>query len=207
MLVDSDAVIRRLWRQWARQRDVPFREIEAIYHGRPMIEVIEEVAPHLDAEAEVDRVTHEIATALQGLTAFDGAESLLAELPDDRWAIATSARRRTATSRLAHVGLPIPETLVTADDVEHGKPDPEPYLLAAERLGVAPRRCLVFEDAPAGIVAAREAGAEVIAVATTNPPRTLAAADAVVRDLRDIEIERTENGAFRTGLMSKSLHG
>lgn len=64
-------------------------------------------------------------------------------LPEGTWAVATSGTRRLATSRLAHGRLPLPAVLVTAEDVERGKPDPQPYLRAAEKLGVEPSQCLV----------------------------------------------------------------
>jgi sugar-phosphatase len=91
-----------------------------------------------------------------------------------------------ARTRLRYAGVPIPDVLVTIDDVKRGKPAPEPYLLAAERLGVASERCIVVEDAPAGIKGARAAGMLVIAVATTHTPEELAEADVVVACISDI---------------------
>lgn len=189
VLVDSEAAVRQRWRQWAELRNVPFEEVEAVYHGRPAFEVIQEVAPHLDADAETDRMSDTIAAAPEKLRAFEGTRTLLDRLPDGRWTIATSGRRRTATNRLSHVGLPIPHTLVTADDVEHGKPHPQSYRLAAERLGVAPEHCVVLEDAPAGVEAGRRAGAPVIGVATASPLEALSAADAVVRSVEDVAVD------------------
>ena len=197
VLVDSEAAIEQRWRQWAAFRDVPFEEVEAVYHGRPAFEVIREVAPHLDADAETERMSDTVAAAPEKLSAFEGAAALLADLPEGRWTIATSGRHRTATNRLSHVGLPIPDALVTADDVERGKPHPEPYRLAAERLGVAPEHCLVLEDAPAGVEAGRRAGARVIGVATGHPPDALSTADAVVSSVADVHVEPTETDALR----------
>lgn len=194
VLVDSNAIVERHWRRWAEQRGIPYEKIAAVHHGRPTIEVIEEVAPHLDAAAEAEKKEGQAATDTEGLTAFDGAAALIRALPEGRWTIATSGRRRTATSRLAHVGLPQPETLVTADDIEHGKPAPDPYLLAAQRLGIDPQRCIVFEDAPAGVEAARSAGARVVAVASTNAPEALSAADVVVDRLADVRAHLNGDG-------------
>ncbi|MFB6248213.1 MAG: HAD-IA family hydrolase [Salinibacter sp.] len=194
VLVDSEAAVEQRWRQWAKLRGVPFEEVEAVYHGRPAFEVIREVAPHLDADAETDRMSDTVAAAPGKLRTFEGARALLDGLPDGRWTIATSGRRRTATNRLAHVGLPLPDTLVTADDVEHGKPHPQPYRLAAERLGVAPEDCVVLEDAPAGVEAGRRAGAAVVGVATASPPEALSAADAVVREIGALDVEAGADG-------------
>jgi sugar-phosphatase len=189
VLVDSEAAIEERWRQWAEYRDVPFEEVEAVYHGRPMFEVIQHVAPHLDVDAEIDQMSDIMSAAPEKLRAFDGAKALLDRLSEAQWTIATSGRRRTATNRLSHVGLPTPDTLVTADDVEHGKPHPESYLLAAERLGIAPEHCVVFEDAPAGIEAGQRAGARVIGVASTIAPDALSTADAVIHSIGDVEVE------------------
>jgi len=189
VLVDSRAAIEERWRQWAEKHDIPFEEVEAMYHGRPAVEVIREVAPHLDVEAATKRMADTTTAAADQLRAFDGAADLLASLPARQWTIATSGRRRTATRRLSHVGLPIPETLVTANDVEHGKPDPEPYVLAADRLGVTPADCVVFEDAPAGVEAGRRAGAQVVGVATGSPPDALSSADLVVPAIGALDVE------------------
>jgi len=194
VLIDSDAVIRRRWERWANERGIPFEEVEAVYSGRPALEVIEEVAPHLDPEAELDRLGDEMATDVEGLEAFDGATALLNRLPAERWAIATSGRHRTATARMAHVDLPAPKVLVTADDVDQGKPNPEPYQRAANRLGLAPERCVVLEDAPAGVEAADRAGASVIGVATGHPPDALAAAAAVIPEVEALRVQAEDEG-------------
>ena len=188
VLIDSDAVIRRRWECWANERGIPFEEVEAVYSGRPAIEVIEEVAPHLDPEVEIDRLGEEMAADVEGLEAFDGAKRLLGRLPAGRWAIATSGRHRTATARMAHVDLPAPEVFVTADDVDQGKPNPEPYQRAADRLGLAPERCVVLEDAPAGVEAADRAGASVLGVATGHSPDALAAAAAVIPEVGALKV-------------------
>ncbi|WP_208425795.1 MULTISPECIES: HAD family hydrolase [Salinibacter] len=192
VLVDSEAVVRRQWKRWAEDRGIPFEEVEAVQTGRPAVEVIEEVAPHLDPETEIERLGDERAT--DGLEAFDGAKALLNRLPRDRWAIATSGRRRTATARMAHVGLPEPEVFVTADDVERGKPAPEPYQQAATGLGIDPGRCVVLEDAPAGVASARRAGATVLGVATSQPPDALAAATAVIPHVKALDVRAGDAG-------------
>jgi sugar-phosphatase len=197
VLVDSNAISERHWERWAAEHGIPYEEVAHNHHGRPTVEIIRDVAPHLDAEAEARKKEEPEAMDTDGLVAFDGAAMLIDALPDGQWAIATSGRYRTATARLAHTGLPQPDTLVTADDVKQGKPAPDPYRLAAEQLGVDPRECLVFEDAPAGVESAHRAGARVIAVATTNPPDALAAADAVVDRLTEVTIASTGNGALR----------
>lgn len=197
VLVDSEAAIQDRWRYWAEARDIPFEEVEAVYHGRPMEEVIREVAPHLDAEAETKEMSDVMTAAPEKLRAFDETNALLDQLPEDRWTIATSGRYRTATNRLSHVGLPIPETIVTADDVENGKPAPDSYLLAAERLGVAPEDCVVLEDAPAGIEGARQAGTFVIGVATTSAPAALSDADVVVHSVSDLNVDVRQDGRLQ----------
>jgi mannitol-1-/sugar-/sorbitol-6-phosphatase len=104
-----------------------------------------------------------------------------------------------ATTRLKQTGLPIPRVLVGAEDVEKGKPDPECYLKGAQLLGATAEWCVVVEDTPAGIQAARSAGMVPIAVATTHRASELSDADAVVRTLCGVclELKRTaESGEF-----------
>jgi sugar-phosphatase len=152
------------------------------------------VAPHLDAEREAMMMESAEACDVEGLAAFPGASRLLAQLAEHPWAIATSCKRGTACSRLEYLGLPCPRVLVTAEDVRNGKPSPEPYLLAAQRLGLEPSACVVVEDAPAGIVSARAAGARVIAVASSLPEADLGGADVIIRQLEDLRIEKVARG-------------
>ena len=197
VLIDSDLIYERHWQRWADAQNVSFEHIVAVHHGRPAVETIRLVAPHLDAERESKQFNATLAADrnLEGLRAYDGAEALLHSLPADRWAIATSAPRPVALSRLRHLDLPMPAVLVTADDVVNGKPAPDPYLQAAAGLGWSPAQCVVIEDAPAGIVAARAAGAQVIAVSSTNPPKALQAAAAIISRLTDLEMS-TEDASL-----------
>ena len=141
-----------------------------------------------------------------GVVALPGAASLLESLPADRWAVATSGSRRLATTRLAHGGLPLPRVLVTAEDVERGKPDPQPYLAAAAALGVEASRCLVVEDAPAGIAAGKAAGAAVLAVTTTFAASALGAADYLAPSLAAVTLRSVADGG-ELELVARALGG
>ena len=126
------------------------------------------VAPHLDAEKEAERFTVREVADTEGVVAIEGALRLLNVLPGGVWAIVTSAGRELAVARLRRAGLPLPQILVSGDDVRQGKPSPEPYLAGASRLGKPVERCTVIEDAPAGIEAGRAAGMQVIGLTTTH---------------------------------------
>ncbi|HSM81450.1 MAG TPA: HAD-IA family hydrolase, partial [Nodosilinea sp.] len=183
-----DPVAERHWRAWAEQHGVDYEAIARIHHGRPTVETMREVAPQVDAAEEAHRKESAEADDTEGLELYPGVKALLAELPTERWGVATSGTRRTVSIRFPHLGLPEPVVMVTADDVEQGKPAPDPYLLAAERMGLAPADCLVIEDAPAGVEAARAAGARVVAVTTTNGAEALKRADAIAPALAAIKI-------------------
>ncbi|MEU0970615.1 HAD family hydrolase [Streptomyces sp. NPDC005917] len=183
-LVSSLDSVDRCWTRWAAEYGITpeaFARVEL--HGRPAAEIVADLLPaHLVPEAvarveqlEVEDVPH------GGVRLLPGTAALLDSLPADRWAVVTSATRRLAEARLDAVGIR-PKTLIAADDITRGKPDPEPYLLAARRLGVDPARCVVFEDAPAGLQAGRAAGMTTVALATTHRAHELDA-DLVVHDL------------------------
>jgi sugar-phosphatase len=161
-------------------------------HGRPTVESIRLVAPHLPAEAEAAVLNAAEGFDTDGVTAVDGAAGLVGSLPPATWAIATSGTRDTALTRLRHTGVPVPSVLITADDVEHGKPHPEAYLRAAAGLGVPPKHCVVVEDAPAGISAARAAGMRVVALVTTHHPAELGEADVRATRLTDLRISAND---------------
>lgn len=194
VLIDSDPVAERHWRAWADRHGVDYDAIARIHHGRPTVETIRQVAPHVDAAKEAHSKETAEADDTNGLILYPGAKELLAGLPRDRWGVATSGTRRTVSLRFPYLGLLEPSVMVTADDVQRGKPAPDPYLLAAERLGVAPADCLVIEDAPAGVEAAKAAGATVIAVTTTNRAEDLGLADAIAPALAALQISVGPNG-------------
>jgi len=198
VLIDSSACITRNWAAWAAPHGIDVAAIMKVAHGVRSIETIREVAPHLDAAAEAARLTALEVADTDGVVAMPGAHALLASLPDGAWTIVTSGNRDLAAARLAAVGLPVPAQMVTADDVTQGKPAPEPYLLGAQRLGVAPARCLVVEDAPAGIQAGRSAGIRVLGVASTHAPEELLAngVTAVAERLADLAVSDAA-GDFR----------
>ncbi|HWG64808.1 MAG TPA: HAD-IA family hydrolase [Streptosporangiaceae bacterium] len=179
-LLVSQGVQTRAWSAWARARGVDVQRLLAA-HGTTHIEKIRRYAPHLDAPIEAALVEAMEIADTGGVRALPGAAQLLGS----GWlvAIVTSATRRLAHVRLAAAGLEPPGVMVCAEDVTHGKPHPEPYLRAADLLGVLPRRCIAFEDAPAGVAAAVAAGAYVVAVTSTVNAVRLADAHEVVPDL------------------------
>jgi mannitol-1-/sugar-/sorbitol-6-phosphatase len=183
VLMDSSSAVERAWERWAGRHGLDLAVVLAEAHGRRTSDTIRAVAPWLDVEAEAHALEDAESADTDGVVALPGPVALLESLPAGTWAVATSGTRRLATNRLARGGLPLPEVLVTAEDVERGKPDPQPYLAAAFRLGVEPRRCLVVEDAPVGIASGRAAGAAVLATATTFAAGELAAADYLVPSL------------------------
>jgi sugar-phosphatase len=188
VLVNSTPVIERHWRQWSSKYGFDADRLISLGHGRRGAEIIAEIAPHLDAKEEAFRLEAAEGADTDGIDAIEGVDALLRSLPVDRWAVATSGRTRTATTRLAHTGLPFPRVLITADDVTNGKPDPEPYLRAAEGLGIAPARCVVFEDAPPGVAAARAAGMRVIAITSTFSSENLRSADAIIEGFAQVKV-------------------
>src|SRR5579863_4629044 len=190
VLVDSTPAVARVWARWATEHDLDPGEIVRRAHGRPSITTIREILPNADAEAENRKVERAEIEDLEGVVPLPGATELLAALPLGRWTIVTSCTRPLAMVRLRAAGLPIPESIVTATDVTRGKPDPEPYLKGAVRLGLPAAECVVIEDAPAGVRAGKAAGARVIAFTTTAPPQELrtANADWITADCRSISV-------------------
>jgi len=194
VLIDSTTNITRHWRQWAQRHGLDLAEIMRVAHGRITIETMRLVAPHLPVEEEARHFAAVEVADTEGVITIAGAPALLASLPAAAWAIVTSGSRDVATARLQSRGLPIPKIMVTADDVIHGKPDPEPYLVAAKRLGVPANQCVVVEDSPAGIAAACAAGMRSVAVASTHADHELEAATAIARQLDDIQVDTARDG-------------
>ncbi|WP_405857553.1 HAD family hydrolase [Streptomyces sp. NBC_01515] len=183
-LVSSLESVRRCWTRWAEEFGITAEDFARVeLHGRTAVAIAADLLPADVVPAAVARIEAlEVEDVPHGgAVPLPGTRDFLDSLPADRWAVVTSATRRLAEARLAHAGI-LPKTLVVAEDVTRGKPDPEPYLLAARQLGVDPARCVVFEDAPAGLQAGRAAGMITVALATTHEAHELDA-DLVVSDL------------------------
>ena len=183
VLVDSMAATSRAWARWGERHGVDGAALQAANHGRPARDVVAEHVPADQLEAEAAFMLDAEVTDTAGVVALPGAADVLA-LPVV--AIATSCLAPLARARLRAAGLHAPDVLVTADQVAHGKPAPDSYLLAAARLGLDPADCLVLEDAPSGVAAGRAAGMTVWAVTTTHAPADLTAAGAVLPGLPDV---------------------
>jgi len=176
LLFDMDGTIlsslvaaERVWAAWARRHGVDVDAFLPTIHGVRSVETVRRLGlPGVDPEAEAAAITRAEMEDVEGIEAIAGAADLLASLPTDRWAIVTSAPRALAERRIEAAGLPLPPRMISAEDVAHGKPAPDCFLLAAQRLGVAPDACLVFEDAAAGIAAAEAAGASVVVITATH---------------------------------------
>lgn len=198
VLVNSARCVDRLLTVWASAHGLSVPDVIRVAHGRRTVETIRLVAPYLDAEAEAAALTAAEATSTDGILEVIGAKTLVGSLSPGRWAIVTSGARAVAALRLRTTGLPEPHILIAAEDVVHGKPDPEGYLAAARRIGVAPSACLVVEDAPAGIASARAAGMRSVGVAGTYPIGALSDATYVVVGLTGLEIVDTASSTPMT---------
>lgn len=190
-LVDSTRAVLRVWHGWMRDRGLPVTPPDRHPHGIPARRVVEMLAPELDAAAEARELERREIADLDGVRALPGAEPLLAAAAGLEGrelavpvAVVTSCTVPLAVARLGAAGLPEPRTMVTAERTARVKPDPDPYLLGAELLGIPPADCVVLEDAPAGIAAGRAAGMRVVAVRCSHPhDADLAAADEIVDDV------------------------
>jgi sugar-phosphatase len=202
VLIDSTASITRHWQQWAQRHNLDLTEIMKVAHGRRTIETMRLVAPHLSVEEEAQSFAAIEAADTQGVVTIDGALPLLNSLPPDAWAIVTSGGRDLATARLKSRRLPIPKIMVTAEDVVNGKPDPEPYLVAANVLGIPADQCVVVEDSPAGIAAASAAGMRSVAIASTHAYHELEAATTIARQLSDIQVDNGIDGRLVIRIVS-----
>ena len=191
-LVHSTTEVETVWRLWCQGHRLDPAPVLAMCHGVRSREVIRALAPQLDLAREV-ALLDELEIQHAGVAEpIAGARTLLGALSPARWALVTSASQRVARHRLASAGLPLPKLLIGAEEVERGKPDPEPYLLAARRLGLAPADCLVFEDAPAGICSALQAGCQVVQIG--GDKRLDDGVRARLEDWRQIRLTEDEAG-------------
>lgn len=191
-LINSSHACARIWGRWAEHYGLDKEQVIHQSHGRrPEDTALSILGAEADIKSAVELFTKEEAKEKE-VTTITGAKELLEQLPPNKWAIVTSSTENIAKERLAYCKLPYPASLVTAEKVTKGKPDPEGYLLAAKELGVDIKKCLVIEDAPGGIEAGHKAGAFVIVLATTYD-RSKFPDEVVLNDLSEIKLTQTGN--------------
>jgi sugar-phosphatase len=191
VLVDSTPAVARVWSQWAIKRGFDPEDVVRRAHGRPSLTTICELLPHADYEAENRIVERAEIQDLDGVVPLPGTQALLNALPPSQWTIVTSCTRALAEVRIKAAGLPVPERFITSNDIENGKPHPEPYLKGAALLGFAAEDCIVIEDAPAGVRAGKASGARVVGLLTTLPRNEVmaAGADWIVKDCSAVTVD------------------
>lgn len=196
-ILTSIKAAERVWGNWAAGHGLDVAAFLPTIHGRRTEDTVRaQNLPGIDALAEAARITAAEIEDTAGIEAIAGVADFLASLPRARWAIVTSAPRKLALARIAAAGLPLPDVLVSAEDVQRGKPAPDPFLLGAEKLGVAAGDCLVFEDTLAGLQSAQAAGMDsvVITVTHTHPVETDAFGTVDYARLRAVQ---TQDGLLR----------
>ncbi len=197
-LVESTRGVELIWSQWCRDNDIPPERVLAICHGVRSQDIILQVAPHLDLDQQIALLDELEIRHFAGVAALEGAGGFLRDIGPLPWAVVTSASRRVALHKLAACRLRIPGTLISSQDVAKGKPDAEPYRLAARRLGIDPADCLVFEDAPAGIESALAAGCRAVQVGGGTV--FSGAVEGLIRSWRQISVAGLGNDSIRLTL-------
>lgn len=193
-LLNSIAAAERVWSLWAERHGLDVAAFLKTIHGARAIDTITRQAlSDVDPEVEAQWITEAEVNDVEGIVAIRGAVEFLNQLPDDQWALVTSAPRELALRRLQAAGIAPPAVLVTAEDVAKGKPDPACYLLGALRLGVPVQDCLVFEDATVGIQAGEAAGADVMVVTSTHV-QPMATAHACIEAYDTLRVRRDGDG-------------
>ena len=196
VLISSIGSVNRCWRRWAEHYGIAGAETLQFPHGTRAVDVIAKLKPELDVAQGLRLIEDMEIEDVADLQILPGAHALLESLPPERWAIVTSATYRLLLGRLQAAELPVPARIISADMVERGKPDPEPYRRGAELILSPPAECIVVEDAPSGVGAGVAAGCRVLAVLGSYSEADLRAAGAswVVRSLEDVSATTGPHG-------------
>jgi sugar-phosphatase len=193
-ILNSIAAAERVWGRWALRHGLDLETFLPTMHGKRGIDTISGLnLPGVDPVAEAAEILRGEIEDVEGVIAIDGAVDFLASLPPSQWAIVTSAPKDLARARLAAAGIPQPKFMVTAEDVSVGKPDPQGYLLGAERIGASASQVLVFEDVQAGVTAGEAAGADVMVITATHQ-HALATPHPTLFDYRQVAVKMTVDG-------------
>ena len=187
-LVDSNALVDVMWNEFADEHGLDGTEVRAFAHGRPSRATIARYVDDPDARTDWEHRIHAMeASRFDGVVEIPGARAFTQALPEGRWALVTSAMHQPARARLRAIGITVPSVVIGADDVAHGKPDPEGFARAARELGLDAGDCVVFEDTDAGIEAGRAAGCAVVVVGENRSSVTHGLPR--VADMREVQVD------------------
>jgi len=198
-LLNSHAPVIRAYTDWALRRGLDPEMVLRECQGRRVIDTVRALAPPgTDIEADTAALKQIELDDVEGIVEIPGARDLLASIPDDRWAVVTSAERPLALRRLKAAGLPVPKVLFSSDEIVRGKPAPDGFITAARALGAAPEQAIVFEDSAAGIASGLAAGSLVIAITSTLSVAQIEALGprGYLHDLRGLHVS-DDNGEMR----------
>jgi mannitol-1-/sugar-/sorbitol-6-phosphatase len=201
VLANSIAVLEESWGIWCAEKGLDFETVMRVAHGRRKPEILAIVLPGVDPMPEMDRLMQLEADRIGSVKPIPGAAELVAQVPPGMWAIGTSGERPGALARLQQVGIAPPPVIISAEDVERGKPHPDVYLKAAAGIGMDPKKCIVFEDAPAGIAAAHAAGMAAVALLTTYPAEAFPPEVPLIHDFKQVRLT-IDNGELSLSLFS-----
>lgn len=188
-LVDSTKAVEKVWKMWCNENNLNFNEVLATSHGRPAIETIKAFIPNGPVEEMSQQFLQREIEETEELEQIKDANTFLAKIPPDNWSIATSGTDELATSRIKSANIQLPKHLITADDIEKGKPDPEIFYKAAERMNISIEKCVIFEDSLNGINAALSSGAKVIGLDTVYSRDDLQYTDLIISNFSEIDIK------------------
>jgi sugar-phosphatase len=188
VIVDSTPSVNRSWRRFAAAYGVPNAALVEIAHGTRAVDIMQTLVPGIDQVEGLKLIDAIELADLGDVKILPGVKQLLESLPKDRWTIVSSATAALLAARLNVAGVPLPDRMVSGDQVTKGKPDPEPYLKGAENLGFHAADCVVIEDAPSGVKAGKAAGCRVLGMVETHTAEQLreAGADWVVASMEDV---------------------
>ncbi|KAF1799902.1 HAD-like domain-containing protein [Mucor lusitanicus] len=199
-LIDTTPQVVKFWTSIALENNLDPAQILETSHGRRTIETLQRWVPELATKEYVNDLEGRLALEKEGVVVLPGVMDLLQSIPAEDWTVNTAGTNLMATTRLKQFEIQVPKQMATGDMLTHGKPHPEGYLKAAAILGKDPKDCLVFEDAPSGVMAAIAAGMQCIACTTTHTLEQLkeAGATVIVDRLDSVKVERNDDGSYST---------
>lgn len=187
-LVDTISVINDIWQTWSNEKSLDFATVYPYIHGRKINETLSYVNPKFNNEDEIYKIKSIAIEKMSYAKPITGAIEFVNKIPNHLWGIATSGPHGIALKSLSASGFNLPNVMICGENVQRGKPNPEPFITAAIALGFVPEQCIAFEDSPAGIISAKDAGCYTIALRTSHTDNELYQADVIINDFNDIDI-------------------
>lgn len=191
VIADSRRMLREAWQKWCSLYGISIDDVRKVAHGRRAVDTIKILTPHLNPVDELKKLEAFETEFIEMIIPINGVLNFIDKIGNIPWGVCTSGSRKSTKLKLDKILGFVPYNSICSEDVNNGKPEPEPYLALCSKLRIEPEKVIVFEDSPSGIKSSINAGCKTIGITTASKPEIMQDADYLINDFSNLRVIST----------------